>query len=314
MNPDQENQTTEVETEIPSSETLPTSEESSEEEGPQFEEPDFAAITDFVDGVGEEEVPLVAAAAEEEPEAPEQEVALEDEAPVAEPSESAEPVEEEPETPVEEVVEPEPEVQPEPEPEPVKLATKEELEAMYTEHREKTLPQLEEIFTLSDEEAAALDEQPSKVLPKLAAQLQYDVTLSAYNAVLAALPSVLGTLNKANDLATQAHGQFMDAWPELNKRASEPVVKAAIQAFRSANPRATLEETIKGAGVMASIQLGLDPTGKAASGKVVPKPKPKVMPPKPVAPTGQSPVPPVSGKEEVNEFAELAEVFLQEMS
>lgn len=291
-----------------STEALPASEESSEETGPTYEDPDFGAITDFVEGDVEEEILPVAAEAEETVETPVEEIPPEVEAAAPEPSEGEEIPEETVETEPEPVEEP-PVV--EPEPELAKLPTREDLEGLYAAHREKTLPELEKVFTLSDEEAAALDEQPSKVLPKLAAQLQYDVMMSTYNAVIQALPTVMGTFNKANDVATQAHTKFMETWPDLNSKKAEPIVKAAIQAYRASNPRASLEDTIKNAGVMAMINAGFDPTKTKEA--MAPKPKRKVAPPKPVAPTGANPEPPVV-KQESNEFAELAEVFLNEMS
>lgn len=316
MGTEQENQTEQTteapeQTEISSSELLPTSEESSEGTGLEFEEPDFQAITDFVEGDVEEVFPVVAEA-EETVETPEEIVPPAEEAAAPELSESVETPEEVVEEPaVEEVV---PVAAEEVvEQEPLKLPTREDLEGMYKDHREKTLPVLEQVFTLSDEEAAALDEQPSKVLPKLAAQLQYDVMLSTYNAIITALPSVMGTFNRANEIASSAHGQFMETWPDLNSKKAEPVVKASIQAYRVANPRATLEDTIRGAGIMAMVNLGLDPTPKSQQKPAV-KAVRKVVPPKPVAPTGASPTPPVKGNQETNEFADLAEVFLSEMS
>ncbi len=141
----------------------------------------------------------------------------------------------------------------------------------------------------------------------------YDTMLSTYNAVLTALPSVIGTLLQANDAATTAQKAFLAEWPELDNKQAEPAVKAAVQAYRAANPRATVDEIIKNAGVMAMINLGKDPTRKAAA-EAKPTPKPKPKPAKPAAPTGQTPVPPKpKGDQEDNVFAELAELFTNEM-
>ena len=286
-------------------ETPQESEQTSVEVASPFEDPDFSALTGFADDDVEEtaeetpaETPPVAAEAEEEAVEHEHILAPEETPPAPEESEGAETAEvEETEQVAEEEV---------PAPEPVKLPTREEIQGLYTEHREKTLPLLEEQFTLTEEEAAALDERPSEVLPKMAARLQYDVMLSTYNAVMTAMPSVMGTLMHTNDLATKAHGQFMEAWPELNNPKAEGAVKAAIQAYRSANPRADLKTTIQNAGVMASIQLGLDPTpGKKQEKPAAKKP----APPRPAAPTGSNPVPPAVPQGEENVFAELASVF-----
>ena len=86
---------------------------------------------------------------------------------------------------------------------------------------------------------------------------------------------------------------------------------AAIKSVRAANPRAALPDVIKQAGVMASINAGLDPmkTGKAAVETKTSTPaKTKVAPP---PPRGQSPIPPKKKKpeQEENTFAELHELM-----
>jgi len=279
----------------------------------ELEEPDFSAITASVESDEEELPPPVEPVAEAEeipaeetpPEAP----------PVEEPVSEGEPEpeveEEEPPKVAAEVEETPPVVEEEPSPEPIKVPTMEELEGMYLKHREETLPKLEEIFQLSDEEATALDEQPSKIIPKLAGQMMYDTMLSTYNAVLAALPTVIGTVLKASNSADVAEAQFFTAWPDLNTKKSAPAISAAVQAYRAANPRAKLDDIIQGAGVMAMINLGLDPMKKKE--EVVATPKKKVVPAKPAAPRGAPPAPPVApGDKPVNEFDELTTLFMED--
>lgn len=289
----------------------------------EFEEPDFGAITEFVEGDGEEEPPVEPVAEEQvipaeatPPEEPAVEVPVSESPPTPEgevpPVEVAAAVEEPP------VVTPEPTPEPEvvvEEPEPIKVPTREELEGMYVEHRAKTLPQLETLFTLSEEEAAALDERPSQVVPKLAAQMQYDAMLSSYNAVMAALPTVIQTYLAANKKADAAQVQFYDAWPDLDQPDRAPAVSAAIHAYRAANPKAALKDIVKNAGVMAMINLGLDPMVKGATAKPAPVVVPVVTPAVPVAPGGVSPIPPTPPTDEdENVFAELTDIFLEEHS
>lgn len=300
--------------------TTPSSPQSPESEPEtsvdlEFEEPDFGAITDFVENDGEKspvepstEEPEKTAAEEPAPEEPAVEETPSESPTEPEPEKLA--PEAEPEKPKED-----PPVEPAaaaPEPESVvtPMPTREELEGMYKEHREKTLPQLETLFTLSDEEAAALDEQPSKVVPRLAANMMYDTMLSTYNAVMTALPRVVGTYMAASAQADTAQNAFFDKWPDLTGKKQEPAVSAAIQAYRAANPRAKLDDIIQNAGVMAMINLGLDPL-KA------PKPaapaKKQAAPAKPAAPRGQNPTPPVApGSEVINEFAALAELIIED--
>ncbi len=303
----------------PSKETPPES--SPEGTDLEFEEPDFGAITDFVDSDGEEEVEVLDVTPTEEPEVkPGEEIPPEVPAPIEEGESEEKPPEgeEKPEEKVEPEAKPEEkETAPVEKPEvlePVKVPTTDELEGMYKEHREKTLPQLEKIFALTDEEAAALDERPSQVVPKLAGQLMYDTMLSTYNAVIAALPSVITTFIEASKQADTAQGKFFEAWPQLvGQKAAVPVISAAIHAYRGQNPRADLDDIIKNAGVMAMVNLGLDPL------KVVEEKKPPVVkkvPVKPVAPHGTSEiVPPVkSGDEEDNIFGKLTDAIIAEQS
>ncbi len=288
-----------------------------EETGLQFEEPDFGAITDFVERDGEEETSPVAPETEiteepaaEEP-APEEPVVEEKkgEGEVVEEKEEVVEAEEKVEKPEAEE-KPEVEATEEPEPEPVKVPSKEDLVGMYKEHREKTLPQLEQIFQLTDEEAAALDEKPSEVIPKLAGQMMYDTMLSTYNAVMTAMPRVVGTYMEATRRATEAQAAFYEEWPDLDNAKAASAVSAAIQAYRAANPRAKLGTVIKNAGVMAMINLGLDPTVKKPAATVAAKPK---KPAKPAAPRGRSPAPPVTpGSEETNPFDELTKLQEEE--
>lgn len=282
--------------------------EASETEG-DFIEVDFSELTGFADeDEGGEEAPAVETASKEEP--PEETPVAEEEAAVEVKTESES--EKPPESKEPEVEEPKKEATAPEQPE-VKMPTKEELEGMYKEHREKTLPTLEGMFQLSDEEAAALDEQPSKMIPKLAGQMMYDTMMSTYNAVLTAMPSVVGKLIDASNKAKEAESVFYGQWPDLNKPEAAPVVQAAVTAYRSANPRAKLEDVVKNAGVMAMIQLGLDPMAKREAPAST-KPAVKTVPAKPAAPRGQPPTPPKREDEEVNEFAELAELFARDNS
>lgn len=317
MTQQNEAQTTETEEtseteETPSSPQLPESEEPSSKLTLEFEEPDFSAITEFVEDDGESSPPVEPPAEEVEPPAEE---TPPEEPPAEVPEGESPPTPEGEEKPTEaaeakEDTPPEPEKPAEvtpPEPEPLKIPTQEDLEGMYAEHREKTLPVLEELFKLSDEEAAALDEAPSKVIPKLAGRMMYETLLSTYNAVIAALPTVVGTYIMASGKADEAKQQFFDTWPDLNKQAASPATVAAIRAYRSANPRATLDEIIKGAGVMAMINLGLDPMKSKVQEKTPVAPK---APAKPAAPRGASPEPPVKpGDKPENVFSDLAELY-----
>lgn len=331
MNKETQTQETEAETTTeqslnPPSEQATTEEATVVETEDGFENPDFSELTAFIEGEAEGEAPVAAKKEEEaasvaDPTAPTEDAESTE---AAEASTSEESTEEGKETKAEETQETEDktetkvestesETPAEAQPEPVKIPTREELQGLYDEHRKQALPQLEQMYQLSEEDAEALNEAPAKVLPKLAARLQYDAMLSSYNAVMAAIPSVVNRLIDAQRTTAEAEESFFSEWPELKDSKHQNVVVTAIKAFRSANPQATIEQTIKQAGVMAMIQAGLDPTNR---NKTTPTTQPKptaAANPKPAKPAGAGGstqvAPPVNKQEETNEFTDLANLF-----
>ncbi len=322
----QEPQSTLPETSTPQSEA--PEQQAQTEEG-DFETPDFSDIFDSFEGDEPVVEPSSPPAAEETQETPPEETPAEtpadaeqSEVPEETPEQKEEPKEEAPEK--EETSEKKPEETSEPEPEPVKMPTAEELQGMYTEHRTKTLPELEKMFQLSEEDAAALNENPAKHLPKLAAKMQYDTMLSTYNALMAAMPSVVNRLISVSNDSASAEEKFFDMWPDLKE--GRQVAEQAIRAFRSANPRADIETVMKQAGVMAMIQLGKDPQAAMRQGQQAPAgnvsaPAPtqqptqqpaKAIPPKPVSPHGSTQTAPPSAKsDDDNVFGDLLDAFEQ---
>ena len=299
-------------TETPTEPTTPASSEEPprSEAEVELEEVDFSELTSFVEKDGELETASVEQVVEE-PEKPAEETPPEE---VAEPEKKEESVSTE-EKPPEVKAEPEkkeepPKVEEPPTPE-VKMPTEDELQGMYKDHRAKTLPKLEEFFVLSEEDAAALDEQPSKVIPKLAAQMMYDTMLSTYNAVLAAAPSIVHRLIHASNEAKSAETAFFSAWPDLKDPKAKPVIAAAINAYRATNPRASRDDVIQKAGLMAMLNLGMDPTKKA---EVITPPAARLTPPKPAGGrnTAQTTPPRPKGEESDNIFGVLAEAFKEE--
>lgn len=262
-----------------------------------FEEVDFSALSEIADGKEPESVP----------EASEPEETEEEQEPVSEEPDEAEEVEEEPLAAEAEEPEPAKEeaVEEEPAPEPVKLPTKEELEGMYDKFREDSLPHLEKLYEMDEETATAFDENPREVLPKIAAKLHFDAMMSTYNAVTAAMPSLVGQVVKAMETANSAETAFYDAWPDL-KGVKPEIVQTAVRSYRQANPTAKLETVISNAGRLAMINAGLDPTPKPKA-----QPKPKKAPPKPASPAGANPTPPPRPKKpgDENVFAELTEAW-----
>ena len=316
MLPENEQQTTETETQE-TTETQENSSPQSERTEIQFEEPDFSAISNFADSEDEEEVSSVvdATSTEDDDEVKPEETPAEPQKVEGEEGQSETP-EVKPEEPKKEEEPKQPEVKAEETPaQPeVKMPTREELEGMYTKHREETLPTLEKLYQMTQEEAEAFNEKPEEVLPKLAARLHYDTMLSNYNAVMAALPSVVRQVMEATRVANEAETAFFSEWPELSDPKYATAVKSAVRAYRSSKPDATREDVIKGAGTLAMVQLGLERKAPQQQQQNPAPAAPRVMPPKPAAPSGAVPTPPSSKpKEEDNVFAELGEAWRNEM-
>ena len=217
--------------ETPETTTSQPAPEEGQTEVNAYEDVDFSALSEFVDGTEPEPLPepeaevtpeesdeeLVAVSEEtEKPESEQQEEIPEPEQAAAEPAKE--------------------EAEPEPEPEPVKVPTREELEGMYEQFRTDSLPQLEKLYEMDEETAAAFDENPHQVLPKIAARLHFDAMMSTYNAVTAAMPSLVGQVVKAMETANSAESAFYDAWPDL-KSAKPEVVQTAVRSYRQANPK-----------------------------------------------------------------------------
>lgn len=291
----------------PQPEEAPTTEETSSVQAPeaetedslQLEEVDFSALVEPVDDEVSEPV-AEELVAEPEPTATEETVSETPEE--AEPPAEETPLEAEAPEPESAVSEAEEEI-----PEGVKIPTKEELQGMYEDFRKEALPALEKQYEMDEELAAAYDENPKEVLPKIAARLHYNSMMSSYNAMSAALPSIVQSVIKASNLANQASESFYDAWPQL-KDVDETIVQTAVRSYRQANPTAKLDKVIKAAGTLAMINAGLDINPP----KVETKPKPRKAPAKPAAPGGAPPTPPATSKGgEDNVFGDLSEAFTE---
>mgnify|MGYP001263540105 FL=1 len=178
----------------------------------------------------------------------------------------------------------------------------------FAKHREEYLPKLAGLYKMSDQEVEDFRTNPGEALPKLAAQLHYEVQAATLSAVMSSLPSLLEQVMKQQKLADTAEEQFAARWPELKNPSHKEAVMSSIKAFRAANPKADLATTIEKAGLLAMLTLGLNPNAVAPAAPVVPS----SPPPRPagVGAAGHvAPKLPAVGDEE-NIFAALAEATL----
>jgi hypothetical protein len=143
-------------------------------------------------------------------------------------------------------------------------------------HRAEFLPKLQELYKLSPEEAEELRVEPEKALPKLAATLHYEVLTSAYNSVLSVLPNLVGQYLEQQKAITAHEERFYNRWGALKDPKYLGTVVSSVKAYRAANPKASQEEVIERAGLMAMLTLGLNPQGET--------PPPTPSQPAPAAP------------------------------
>lgn len=189
----------------------------------------------------------------------------------------------------------------------------------FEQHRTQHMPRLRELYAKSSvltdpamlEKIAANPAEMMNVLPDLAAQLHYEVTVSAYESVISAVPTLIAQVIQQRQVADDADKQFYTTWPKL--RTSDPALvqkfdtatASAIRSVKHSNPNAPMDQVIKQAGMLAMMTLGIpleDPSAPPASpaaavgtpGFVAPQPQAPAAPrfrPAGVSAAGHVPLP-----------------------
>lgn len=217
------------------------------------------------------------------------------------PSEEAQekPAESEEETPV-----PEEESQPlEEEPESKEEPEAEALKQTYEQTRSKHLESLEKLYKFeSEEDIKALKEAPETVLPKLAAQLTYDVHEMVVRSMMSMTPRMIENFVNSKVRDHQENESFYQQWEPLRDPKYAADIRRAKQLYRHMNPDASVEQINRevGAALMVSHKIPFDP----ATGKVISQPEQEARPTahRPVRPGGV-----VSGPASKSEWEELIE-------
>ncbi len=193
----------------------------------------------------------------------------------------------------------------------------------WQKHREQFLPKLQQMYQFTEAEIQEFREHPEVALPKMAAELHYKVSMAAHNAMIEILPAMIGRQMEMQKAATKHNDVFYSRWPKLKEAVDRDInveksINESIRAYRSANPKATLQDVIEKAGLLAMLSLNIAPDipGAQAPSPVAPTPSPAPMIPGRPAGTGaQAHVPMVprgSAPGEVSEadfFADLANHF-----
>lgn len=133
---------------------------------------------------------------------------------------------------------------------PAPVATPEQLK----EYKEKFSAALESHYAFDEEQATALQVEPEKVLPKLAARLHMEVLDNVMQHVYSALPNVIQSYTEMSSREMKAQEEFYGAWPEL--KGHDQQVLQMGQMYRQMNPAATPQEAIQRIGEMTMAALG----------------------------------------------------------
>jgi hypothetical protein len=139
----------------------------------------------------------------------------------------------------------------------------------WNKHREEFLPKLEQMYALSDQEVQDLQTNPGAALPKLAAQLHYNVHLALQTAVQQMLPNMISGQIQQETLKTKYENDFYGKWPRLKEavgknREIESQIQNAVAVYRGQNPKATVQDTIDKVGLLMMITLGINPLEQQA--------------------------------------------------
>ena len=147
----------------------------------------------------------------------------------------------------------------------------------YKEFFETSVDQLAtQVYGLDEETARQLDEEPSKVLPKLAATLHMQVLTAAVTQAANLMPTMMVAHTQRQTIADRNEEKFFTEYPQLKEHRGE-VAKIA-QAYRTLNPEASVEQAMKTVAAMSMVQLNVQPPQMQTQPNEVP-----ITPPPPPA-------------------------------
>lgn len=174
--------------------------------------------------------------------------------------------------------------------------TPEQIEAFRTQ----VLDGLAKAYAVSPEDAAALQLEPEKVLPKLAANVHAQIYSQIMTEINQRAPAIVEQVMRSQTAAQKAEEAFYGRWPQL--RGHEEHVTRAAMIYRQMSPQTGLNEAIEATGRMVHAALGIPYEGAQAA-----PPPPPPPPPPPAGPTTRAAVPPRQKLgQTAQQFAELA--------
>lgn len=119
----------------------------------------------------------------------------------------------------------------------------------------------ENLFRLSDEDAAALATNAEQVIPRLMGKVYAQALVAAGNLMRNFVPQMIqhdvGQINTRASRAKEAINAFYTAHSDLNEKDHGATVAKWAKSFRAANPKASREEAIKFVGNAVRLEHGL---------------------------------------------------------
>ena len=184
--------------------------------------------------------------------------------------------------------------------------------AEYQAWRDGKVKELEGMYAIDEDSAAALLTEPEVVLPKLAAKVHMEVLENAMRAMQAMVPVMMQQVTQHTELNTKAKNLFTSVNPDLADPAYEQHIMQFGQVYRSVNRTASPEEAARAIGALVRSALGIaQPQGQAPAHQAA---APAVATPVPFTPArgGGSGVTRAQATD--NPFVQLADEFLREDS
>lgn len=174
--------------------------------------------------------------------------------------------------------------------------------------RQHALQQLATRYKLSEEDATALQVEPEKVLPKLAATLHEAIYRDVLQRVAAEAPAFLSQSLSEKTANEKAEAEFYGRWGAL--RGHEEQVKQVAMMWRQMYPKASLAEAVEGIGSAAAALLGIQPGAGVPSAQ-----PPPPAPPPPAGPSSRAGIAPPSKSRlsaEEQSFVDFANTFVED--
>ena len=135
----------------------------------------------------------------------------------------------------------------------------------YGSWRQARVTELEQHYTFSEDESAALLSEPELVLPKLAAKVHMEVLENSMRAMQAMVPVMLEQIKTHTEVNTSARSLFTSINPDLADPSYEPAIMQLGMAYRQMNRSAGAEEASRAIGNLVRAALNMAPGAPAAA-------------------------------------------------